>query len=103
MHPLILEKLLKRKDNPLFAEVPLLFEVNWDKYFDCNVLIVTDEKILKERLINRGLDIIDIENRLKNQMSVKEKIKRADKIIYNNGSLAMLYSYIDEWLDSIIC
>lgn len=102
MHPLILEKLLKRKDNPLFAEVPLLFEVNWDKYFDCNVLIVTDEKILKERLINRGLDIIDIENRLKNQMSVKEKIKRADKIIYNNGSLKDLYKEIDKFLKEVL-
>lgn len=102
LHPLILEKLFNKKDDPLFAEVPLLFEVNWDKYFDYNILVVSDEKILIKRLINRGLDIEDIKNRLKNQMSVKEKIKRADKIIYNNGSLKDLYKSIDKVLKEIL-
>lgn len=100
-HPLLLEELNKRKDNPLFCEVPLLFEVKWDKYFDHNLLVVSDEKILKERLINRGLDIEDINRRLNNQMSVKEKINRAEKIIYNNGSLKDLHKKIDNWLKDI--
>ena len=103
MHPLILNSLNKRKDYPLFAEVPLLFEVDWDRYFDSNLLIVTDMDIVVDRLLERGMDKDDIESRLKNQMPVEEKIKRADKIIYNNGSLAMLYEYIDKWLEDILC
>ena len=103
MHPLILNELEKREDDPLFAEVPLLFEAGWDKYFDHNLLIVTDLDILVERLVERGLDKEDIYNRLSSQMSVEEKIKRADKIIYNNGSLSDLYKLIDLWLEEIIC
>ena len=87
MHPLILEELNERKDDPLFAEVPLLFEAGWDQYFDINVLVVADEKIIVDRLIERGLETDEIKARMKAQMSVEEKIKRADKIIYNNGSL----------------
>ena len=34
MHPLILQEMLNRKDEVFFAEVPLLFEVGWDKYFE---------------------------------------------------------------------
>ena len=102
MHPLILEKLNSRKDDPLFCEVPLLFEVKWDKYFDHSILVVTDSKKTIKRLINRGLNTIEIENRLKNQMSVKEKIKLADIIIYNNGSLKDLYKKIDTVLKKLL-
>ena len=103
MHPLILNELNKREDDPLFAEVPLLFEAGWDKYFDHNLLIVTDMDLLVARLEERGLEKEDILRRLNNQISVEEKIKRADKIIYNNGSLLDLYRMIDLWLEEIIC
>ncbi|MBR0420678.1 MAG: dephospho-CoA kinase [Erysipelotrichaceae bacterium] len=103
MHPLILKKLNERKDDPLFAEVPLLFECNWDVYFDHNILVVTDEEILFERLIQRGLDEKEITSRLKAQMSVEEKKKRADIIINNNGTLQEMYDSIDECLKVILC
>ena len=103
MHPLILEKMNNRQDDPLIAEVPLLFEADWDKYFDVNILIVTDIDLVLERLIERGLDEKEAKRRLKNQMSVEEKIKRADKIIYNNGSLTDLYQAIDEVLEEVLC
>ena len=102
MHPLILERLNERKDNPLFAEVPLLFEVGWDEYFDKNILVVTDMDIIYQRLVEKGMNPSEIENRLKNQMSVEEKIKRADKIIYNNGSLSELYACVDQVLQEIL-
>ena len=101
MHPLILDELNKREDDHLFAEVPLLFEVNWDVYFDLNVLIVSDRKIVEKRLLERGLDQSQIDKRIAAQMSVEEKIKRADKIIYNNGSLADLYKAADELLGQV--
>lgn len=103
MHPLILKELLDREDNPLFAEVPLLFESNWEKYFDESVLVIADEKDALERLINRGLSRQDASNRLKNQMSVIEKAKKATRIIYNNGTLADLYSLIDCYIKDIKC
>ena len=100
MHPLILERMKKEsgKHEPFFAEVPLLFEVNWDKYFDEILLVVVDEKIALERLVDRGLSIEESKQRIKNQMSIKEKIERSDVIIYNDSSLFSLYEKIDRWL-----
>ena len=100
MHPLILERMKKEsgKHDPFFAEVPLLFEVNWDKYFDEILLVVVDEKIALERLVDRGLCIEESKQRIKNQMSIKEKIERSDVIIYNDSSLFSLYEKIDRWL-----
>ena len=103
MHPLILKELNKRKDDPLFAEVPLLFEADWDIYFDKNLLIIADEVLLNKRMEERGFSKAEFQERLKTQMPVEEKIKRADKIIYNNGSLNDLYVMIDEWLKEILC
>ena len=102
MHPLILSEMNKRKDNPLFAEVPLLFEANWDSYFDLNVLVVADNDVVVSRLLERGLDKKEIKERMAAQMSVEEKIKRADKIIYNNDSLRSLYRKIDKLLKEIL-
>lgn len=103
MHPLILKELLSKKDDPLFAEVPLLFESNWEKYFDESILVIADEKDALDRLINRGLSKEDAINRLKNQMSVIEKAKKATRIIYNNGTLTDLYSLIDCYIKDIKC
>ena len=102
MHPLILNEMMKREDDPLFAEVPLLFECDWDRYFDMNVLVVSDRDIIIDRLLHRGLTMKDIEGRMAAQMSVEEKINRADKIIYNNGSLNDMYDNIDYLLSEIL-
>ena len=102
MHPLILKKLEEREDDPLFAEVPLLFEAGWDRYFDLKILIVSDDETVCERLKERGLSEEEIRGRLSAQMPVAEKMKRADKIIYNNDSLSVLYQIIDRLLEEIL-
>lgn len=102
MHPLILKRLYEREDDPLFAEVPLLFEAGWDPYFDLKILVVTDEETAFQRLKERGLSCEEIRNRLAAQMPVSEKMKRADKIIYNNDGLSKLYRIIDELLKEIL-
>ena len=101
MHPLILEQMLDRKDDIFFAEVPLLFEVGWEKYFDESILITCEEDIALYRLENRGVNYMDAKSRIACQMPVQEKIKKATRIIYNNGSLDELYSAIDNYLKEI--
>lgn len=104
MHPLILNKMLEEsKKHELFiAEVPLLFEVNWDTYFDHKLLITCDKDIALERLKLRGLSLNDAILRINSQMPVEDKIKRANEIIYNNGSLSLLHKDIDAWLDKYV-
>ncbi len=100
LHPLILNKMLEYEKiyEPFFAEVPLLFEVNWNKYFDYSLLVVTDRQIALKRLIKRGLSEKESIRRLNNQMDVNKKIERSNFIIYNNFDLASLYEQIDKWL-----
>ncbi|MDO4940147.1 MAG: DNA-formamidopyrimidine glycosylase [Erysipelotrichaceae bacterium] len=104
MHPLIFKEMEKAiENNKLFiAEVPLLFESKWDKYFDYSILLESDEKNVLKHLKLRGFSQKEAKSRINNQMSVKEKEKRASRIIYNNGSLKDLYSSIDETIESII-
>lgn len=104
LHPLIFKEMEKAiEKNKLFiAEVPLLFESKWDKYFDCSVLLVSNEKNMIKHLKLRCFSSKDAKSRIKNQMSVKEKEKRASRIIYNNGSLRNLYLSVDEAIESII-
>lgn len=100
MHPMILNKMNEEVSlyHPFFAEVPLLFETNWDKYFDYCLLIVVDREIALDRLTLRGLDKQESLRRLNNQMSVDEKMARSDGIIYNNCDLQSLYRQVDIWL-----
>ena len=100
LHPLIIKEMLRRsKKKDLFiAEVPLLFEKDLEGYFDHNLLVVADDDKVIKRLIKRGLNEKDAKRRLKAQMSVSKKIKRAEEIIYNNSTLRNLYNKIDKWL-----
>ncbi len=104
LHPLIFEEIKKESNmyNPFFAEVQLLFETGMDKYFDYKLLIVSDENITFDRLLKRGMNKEDIERRINNQMSAKDKIERSDGIIYNNLDLIYLYRQIDLWLKKYV-
>lgn len=100
LHPLILAKLIEesKKHDLFFAEVPLLFEKNMQKNFDLSILIVSNEKISRLRLAEKGYSQEEIDNRQLSQLPVQEKIKKADEIIYNNGSCRDLFKEIDKLL-----
>lgn len=100
MHPLILKEMKKqsKKYSVFFAEIPLLFESKWDKYFDYSFLVVCDKEIAIKRLVLRGLSRNDSISRINNQMDIELKKKRATEIIYNNSNLDDLYKKVDELL-----
>jgi formamidopyrimidine-DNA glycosylase len=92
LHPLILEDMLSvMKSKDLFiAEVPLLFESDMQKHFDEVILVVSNDIILIERLLNKGLNLADIQSRIINQLNVKEKMKKSNVIIKNNADVETL-------------
>lgn len=99
-HPYIKDKMFEYIDNNPIAicEVPLLFEVDWEKEFDCIICVAIDEEKRKKRLQLRGLELIMIEKILKSQLSQDYKIKNSDYVLYNNQDLNTLYKRIDEIL-----
>lgn len=93
LHPRIKEEMWrevnkKREDGSDFVIIdgPLLYETDLYKSLDKIVVVSTEEKKIKERLRIRGLSSDDIERRMSNQIPLKEKEKRADLVIFNNGT-----------------
>jgi len=78
----------KKPPKSAFVEVPLLFEVGWEDLFDQVWVIWAPKDIVIKRLVKNGrFSPEDIEARLKSQMPLGEKVKKADKVIENKGSL----------------
>ena len=104
MHPFILERIneMKEKYSLLFVEVPLLYELGWEKYFDEDWLITCDESLCYERCMrDRNMSYEEVKARLDHQMSREEKIKKAKVVIENNTNRNELYKKIDLLLERI--
>lgn len=100
LHPLILADMLKAmQGQALFiAEVPLLFETEFQNYFDHKLLISTEEDIALSRLLKRGISTEEAERRLAQQLPLERKKALADTVIENNGDLKAFYKALDTWL-----
>jgi len=91
-HPIIIKeirsKIKKLKNNKIVVDVPLLFEAKLDNMFDKIVVVKCDKKELIKRILKKNKyskkEIMQI---IKYQMSLKEKIKKADIIISNDKAL----------------
>ena len=104
LHPLIFLKMnewvQQQKSNVVFVEVPLLFEIEAQHRFDEIWCVVCSESIALERLqAYRHISNEQAKARLATQMSVDEKIKRSDVIIYNDDSVEMLEKQIQERIE----
>jgi len=89
-HPIILEIVLKRSDTSeiYMINTPLLFESGYDTYMDKNITVTADIKQVYDRGIRRdGIGYEEINDRLEHQIPLNEKIKLADYIIDNSGSM----------------
>ena len=108
LHKKILEKIefyTKENENKdiIFVSVPLLFEVNWDKYFDKIIFISAKEELRIKRLINRNnLTKEQALSRINSQDKEENKIKKSDFVIYNNSDLISLKNQINTVLDKLI-
>lgn len=83
-----------------FVEVPLLYEIGWEKYFDYVVFVDCDLSLRKKRLKeNRGYSESDIKERLKFQQNIEKNIDNADFIITNEGSKSALEKQVCKLLE----
>ena len=91
---IIREELARRRDllaeteDIFFMDLPLLFELEYDNWFDQIWLVdVTEETQLSRLMARNTLSQEEAEKRIAAQLSLQEKRKRADVLIDNNGSL----------------
>ena len=80
--------LLAETEAFFFMDLPLLFELEYDNWFDQIWLVdVTEETQLSRLMARNDLSQEEAEKRIAAQLSLKEKRKRADVLIDNNGLL----------------
>lgn len=93
---------LNKEERFVFVSVPLLFEANFDKFFDKIIFISAPEDIRLCRLINRNNYSIEYaKKRIKSQECENEKIKKSDFVIYNKSDLKTLEEQIKNILNKL--
>jgi dephospho-CoA kinase len=108
-HPLVGERFaaltaeLSARGEPLACyEVPLLFEVGLDAAFRPVVVVDAPVDVQVERTVLRdGGTREEALARIRAQMPLEEKVRRADYVIVNTGTLAELDARADEVLDAV--
>ncbi len=94
LHPKVREiwtsEMAAVRDRPALLEIPLLFEKNLEKHFDFTVCIETRLSVQLERLAAKGISPEWALPRIRRQLDIHEKVRRADYVLSNNGSITFL-------------
>jgi dephospho-CoA kinase len=74
-----------------FADIPLLYETAGETLCDRVVVVACSPDIQLANLMRKmGVDRASAEAMINSQMSLEEKMKRADHVVWNNGERATL-------------
>jgi dephospho-CoA kinase len=94
LHPLVRERweaaVAGGSPGHWLVEIPLLFEKRLETRFDLTVCVESPPDVVENRMVARGYTEAEIAQRRERQMPLEEKIKRADHLISNAGSLEFL-------------
>jgi dephospho-CoA kinase len=80
----------------IIKDIPLLFELTRPIYVDKIVVVSASERTQLRRLEEKGMNRQDAKNRIKSQLPLEEKIKAADFVINNDGTLEETKRQVEE-------
>ncbi|MEM7673288.1 MAG: dephospho-CoA kinase [Verrucomicrobiota bacterium] len=86
----------KSGDDPVIIEIPLLFEKNLQTYFDASICLSISLQVQLRRLAQRGVDEESARKRISRQFPTEIKVKRADRVLSNDGSVEFLKAQVRE-------
>ena len=100
-HPLIRKAFAKivesaNGDSIVVNQIPLLVESNHDYKFDHIITVSASEAVRIERLLKRGMNLTQIQQRLQAQSNDVQREKISDSIIRNDNSQADLLSDVEK-------
>lgn len=106
LHPIIFEEVNKairayekQGASMVVIDMPLLFETGYDRQVEEVIVVYVPEAIQLERFMRRnGFSYEEAIARVKTQLSIEEKKKRATTVIDNSRSLQETYRQIDQWI-----
>lgn len=104
--PKIIEEARKRlkeaKESFVVLDAALLFEEGLDKDVDVTVTVFVPYEVQLKRLLKRdSLTVSEAVSRIRSQMPLDEKKRRADHVVDNSGSREETYQQINEILKSL--
>lgn len=111
LHPLVFKRMdefLKEEANNetrnklVVIEIPLLFEKGYMGRFSKNIVVYTDEETAFRRLQASGITRDNAMMRLNAQMPIGEKVKRADFVVDNSGSLEHTKAQVKETYQRLV-
>lgn len=83
-------------DALIIKDIPLLTEVARPLFVDKIIVVAASEQTQIRRLGERGMSREDAQNRIKSQLPLDEKIKFADFVIDNDGTLEETKKQVEE-------
>jgi len=89
----------------VIKDIPLLLELRPEvarKMVDKIIVVYASPQVQIERLIARGMTEEDARNRIRNQMPIEDKMKFADFVINNDGSLEETQKQVKEIYTSLM-
>ncbi|MBF0779687.1 MULTISPECIES: dephospho-CoA kinase [unclassified Granulicatella] len=109
LHPLIfkevnqwLDEQLEMQADVVIIDMPLLFEVGYDKQVDAVLSVFVQEDVQIERLISRNqYSYEEVKSRLYAQMPLIAKVKRSDYVIDNTGSVEDTIKQVIRWVNTV--
>jgi dephospho-CoA kinase len=105
VHPAVLEEAHRQREEIIRAnekaiilsDIPLLLEVGMKDEFDLVLLVYASPELQIKRVMRRNnLSREEAIARLKSQMPIDEKLKFADIVIRNDGTMRELETRVDE-------
>lgn len=100
-HPQVIEVFKNKKENTkedeiVIFDIPLLFEAGMENLCDTVIVVYISKRVQLERMMKRDRHGIDLAERIiESQMSMSDKIDKADIIINNNCTLEDLKNNVN--------
>jgi dephospho-CoA kinase len=111
LHPAVREEIEKQyervcalKSAPIFiAEIPLLYETGGESNFHYTIAVLAPQDVCMQRFEETtGYDNKEFIRRMERQMPSEEKARRADFVLYNNGSLVDLKNAVKTIYENLV-
>jgi dephospho-CoA kinase len=108
-HPAVIEEDTRRTEEIrkihseaiIVKDIPLLIEIGYQKSVDKVVVVYASEENHLKRMMERGVGPEEAKKRIRAQMPLEEKVKHADFVIQNDGSLEETRRQVEKIFDAL--
>lgn len=106
LHPLILEKVTawvkQQTERLIVVDMPLLFEVGYDKCVDVTIVVYVDVVTQLDRLMKRnGYTKQEAQQRIDAQMPIQDKVEQATYVIDNTQTIEQTRQQLRQILEKL--